>query len=199
MPRPVYPKVRLDPDTKVPTQTLQMVHQLRISKATVGQKHHVAGKRHQRRRLLQQPLVLLIGHRCAGMLDDAPHQGHGAPSINHRQAHQTVGIPQHRGIQGDIEGLVDPADEGLVHERTIQGVHIDPVVVEPAPKPAYRTLTIPGSTHHIRRPSAQTNRARMDQPDHHPRQRLEMAKIKANVDADGAPEPAYHTDMACSP
>src|SRR3712207_2322437 len=112
------------------------------------------------------------------MLDDTPHQGYGTPSIDHRQAHPAVGIPQHRGIQGYIEGLVSPADEGLMHERIIQGMHIDPVVIEPAPKPAYRTLTIPGATHHIRRPSAQTNRASMDEPDHHPRQSLERAKVQ---------------------
>ena len=79
MPRSVEPKVRLDPDTKVPTQTLQMVHQRRISKATVGQQHHFAGTRHQRRSLLQQPLGLLRGHRGAGMLDDTPPQGTARP------------------------------------------------------------------------------------------------------------------------
>jgi hypothetical protein len=178
MPRTVNPKVRLDPNTKVPTQTLQMMHQLRIGKAAVAQKHHVTGKRHKRRSLIQQHLVHLIGHRRAAMVDDTPHQWHGATAIDHRPAHHAVGIPQHRGIQGHIEGLVSPAAEGLLNERTIQGMHFDPVVVEPAPKPAYRTLTITGSTHHIRRPSTQAHRAGMDQPDHHPRQSLEMAKIK---------------------
>ena len=155
-----------------------MVHQLGIGKATIGQKHHLAGARKPLRGLVQQCLVDLIGHRGTAMLQHRPHQGDGSPPVDHRQANDAIGIPQHRGIQGHIEPLAKPAHHGLLHERTIECVHVDLVVVEPASKAAYRALTIRSATDHKRAPGAQADRVGVDQAHHHPGQGFEMAKVE---------------------
>src|SRR5262249_61726269 len=67
MARTANPKVRLDPDTPVPTQSLQMAHQVRIGKAAVGQKHDLTGTRNKRVGLLPQRLVDIICHRRTAM------------------------------------------------------------------------------------------------------------------------------------
>src|SRR5438552_15724246 len=68
--------------------------------------------------------------------------------------------------------------EGLLHERAIESMYLDLVVVEPAAKPPDRALTIAGSTDNKRRPSAQANRTGVDQTHHHPGQGLEVTKVQ---------------------
>src|SRR4030095_5158517 len=66
----------------------------------------------------------------------------------------------------------------MLHQRAIKRVHLDLVVIEPTAKPAYRTLTIASSTHHIRCPGTQANRTGVDKAHHHPGQGLQVAKVQ---------------------
>jgi hypothetical protein len=82
-PTTIEPKATLDPDTKVPAKSVQMAHQLRIGKATIGQKDDLAVSREQQRRPIEQVFVGVIADRGAAMFEDAPHQRYSPASIDH--------------------------------------------------------------------------------------------------------------------
>src|SRR5207247_5132053 len=107
-PMTIEPKATLDPDTKVPAKLGQMAHQLRIGKAPIGQKDDLAVPREQQRRPVEQGFVGVIADRGAARFEYAPHQRYSPASIEHRNPGHAVRIPQHRGVQGEIEHGLAP-------------------------------------------------------------------------------------------
>jgi len=75
------------------------------SRAAAGEQEQ---RREQQRRPLQEVAVGAERHLRTAVLEHAPHQGDSAAPIDHRQADQTVGIPQHGGVQGHIERVLAP-------------------------------------------------------------------------------------------
>jgi len=174
----VHPKIRLDPNTPVPTQSPQMPHQFPISKAPVGKKDHLARPRNKRRSVVSQLLVDVRGHHRTAMLDHTPDQRHGSTPVDHAQTHHAGGIPPQRGIQSHLPRVLHPSHQRRLNQRAIQRVHLDLVVSEPTAKPAYRTVTLASSTHHIRCPGTQAHRTGVDQAHHHPGPGLQVAKVQ---------------------
>src|SRR6266568_5248249 len=112
------------------------------------------------------------------MRQDTPHHGDRPSPIDHRQAHDTGGIPPHRGIQRHLQPFATPAHQGLLHEWTIQRRHLDRLVIEPAPKAAHGALALLSATAHKRGPGAEADRGRVDEAHHHPGQRFAMTKVE---------------------
>src|SRR5215207_2685455 len=96
----IYPKTPFDPNTPMPAQPRQMSHQMRICEPAIRSKDDGTLERKQLRHLLQHLFVHVIGHTTAGVFQDCPHERNCPATIHEREAHQTVGIPQHRRIQG---------------------------------------------------------------------------------------------------
>src|SRR5215475_14989103 len=112
------------------------------------------------------------------MLDHTPHQGHSATAVDHRQTDETVGIPQHGGIQGYIHPFADPTRNRLLDQGTIERLHGDSVIVKPTAKATHETLGILRWTDHKRRPRSETHGLRADQTHHHPGESFAMAKVE---------------------
>jgi hypothetical protein len=73
-------------------------------------------------------------------------------------------------------GLVDKFD--LPNQRNRPAPIVDPLISQPARKPAHATLRIHRPPMHNRRPTGQVDPARLKQADHHPGQRLQMPNIE---------------------
>src|SRR5205814_7978611 len=94
------PKAALDPYPPMPAKVAEMGHQVRIGKAPIGKKNHLAASRQQHSSPIQELAVGLETHLCTPVFEHAPHQRDSAAALDHRQTNQTVRMPQHRGVQG---------------------------------------------------------------------------------------------------
>ncbi len=82
----------------MPAQAGQMGHQRRISEPTIGEKDHVALLGKKLRGLVQPRVIDVLADTAARMFQHLPDEGDGAPAIDDRQPHKTLGIPQQRRI-----------------------------------------------------------------------------------------------------
>src|SRR6266511_5216939 len=145
----IDPKTPFDTNAPVPTQLRKMFHQMRVCEATIRSKDDGTPERKQLSHLIQHSFIHVIGRATARMFQNCPHERDCPATIHERDAHQTVGIPQHRRIQSQIQHMVFPLGEGLSHEGPIEGMRVYPCIFEPAGKPTHATLRIHGSAVHI--------------------------------------------------
>jgi hypothetical protein len=77
-----------------------------------------------------------------------------------------------------IHALLTPLGHGLLNQRTIEGVHRYPVILEPTGQPTHGALSQHGSAVPIGDPGCETDIARLDEAHHHPGQGLQMPPIQ---------------------
>ena len=79
---------------------------------------------------------------------------------------------------GPDTGPGSPLRQRLLYQGPIEGMHVYPVVLEPAGKPPHGALREHGSAVHIGGPGRETDFATLDEAHRHPGQSLEMPKIE---------------------
>ena len=128
-------------------------------------------------RLLQPLVIDVIGHTAAGVFQDLPYKRHGASTIDDREAHQTVRVPSHGGLPGQIDAMLSPLGEGLLQQGAIEGMHGDPLLFKPTGQPTHGALRVHRSAVPIGGPGGETDLARLNEAHHHAGQRLEMPQL----------------------
>jgi hypothetical protein len=96
----IPPKTPVDPNTPMPPQPRQMCHQMRICEPTIRSQDDGTLDRKQLSHLIQPLFVHRIRDTTAGVFQHGPPERDCPATIYTRDAHQTVGIPPHRGVQG---------------------------------------------------------------------------------------------------
>ena len=118
-----------------------------------------------------------------GMLQRLPEQWNGSPVADHGERHNTEAVPEHRGVERQMQGLVWllPLLHRPEHQRAVEALGIDPPIAEPtpaAPLPAGWQATVQrdGSL-----PLVKTDGLAEEQPGDHPAQQHQVTFV-----ADGA-------------
>lgn len=94
LPITIDPKTPVDPDAPMPPQSCEMFHKMGVGEPTIGSKDDAAPHGQQLCHLRQHLLRDVIGHTPAGMFKAFPHARHCPSTIDEREAHQTLGMPQ---------------------------------------------------------------------------------------------------------
>jgi hypothetical protein len=94
LPMALQPKTPFDANAPGPPQPCKMFQAMRVGKPTIRRQDDRTPPGQPCSHLIQHILVEVIGHTAAGMFEDFPHQRHGSATLDERQAHHTVGMPQ---------------------------------------------------------------------------------------------------------
>jgi len=116
---------------------------------------------------------------CTGMLQGLPQQRNGPDVSHHREHHNAEAVPQHRGVEGQMQAVVWllPLLERPEHKRAIQHLNVDATVDQPAltaALPAGRQTTGRGQPGIA---AIETNGLARRQPNHHPSKQHQMTLI----------------------
>lgn len=173
----IHPPTPVDPNPPVPPPPCQRCHARRAGTTTLGGQDDCATPGQPRSDLLQARWVDVIGHTAPGGFQEAPHQRNGPAPIDDRDPHETVRVPTPGRSQGSIPAMSAPLGEGVLDQRTIEGMDGYPCMLEPAGNPTPGARRTCGSAVHRRYPGRRTDWARRSAACHHAGQGLEMATI----------------------
>jgi hypothetical protein len=94
LPIALDPNTPGDAHTPGPAQPGEMCHETRVGETTIGSPDDRILPGEPLSHLIQHLLVDVIGSTAAGMVADCPHQRHGSATLDARQTHHPVGMPQ---------------------------------------------------------------------------------------------------------
>ena len=131
----VDPRIRAEAHHVAPAGfTVKPADQLLTGKGAIRQKRDGAERSQEPIGLLQQSDRNRGTDAGTGMLQRSPQQRNGSAVAHHGENHHAAAVPEHRGVQRQMQGLawLLPVLQGPEHQGTIERLHIDAGIAQPA-------------------------------------------------------------------
>lgn len=113
-------------------------------------------------------LIMMKAHHATAVFDGFPDQRNRSSSINDTQTLLAKSIPQHAGIESQIESGIFPISQYFFNQGIIETRDINAIIMDPSSKTTFCTLRLIGSTLNKRYPLSGVNFTHLDNAVYHP-------------------------------